>query len=138
MKVMASNQCPPPNPFWGKMIFRSSLFVSFHARFKCHLLRGVPMLMQYLPTTATACCFSTLLIHSRFDAYTFKIFSVLCAIFDFTRWGQITLSCTGHDTSFYFGTAAVLHFSHNMHILLTFPDHTPYYVHVLHLSRTFS
>jgi hypothetical protein len=67
------------------MIFQSSLFMSFHARFERHLLRGVPMLMQYLPTTATACCFSTLLVHSRFDAYTFKILSVLRVIFDFTR-----------------------------------------------------
>jgi hypothetical protein len=61
---MASNQCPPPNPFLAKMIFQSSLFMSFYARFKRHLLRDVPMLMQYLPTTATACCFSTLPIHS--------------------------------------------------------------------------
>jgi hypothetical protein len=59
--------------------------MSFHARFERHLLRGVPMLMQYLPTTATAYFFSTLLIHSRFGAYTSKILSVLRVIFDFTR-----------------------------------------------------
>jgi hypothetical protein len=78
---MISTQCPPPNSFQAKIIFQSSFFMSFHARFEHQLLRGVPMLMQYLPTTATACCF----IHSRFDAYTFKILSVLRVIFDFTR-----------------------------------------------------
>lgn len=97
------------------------------------------MLMQYLPTTATACCFSTLLIHSRFDAYTFKILTVLCVIFDFTRWRQITLFL---HRPWYF----ILHWhcccssllTYNMRILLAFRDCTPYCVLFLHLSRTYS
>jgi len=111
----------------------------FHARFECNLLRGVSMLMQYLPTTATACCFSTLFIHSRIDAFTFKILSVLCVIFDFRRWRQITLFLY---RPWYFILLSHCYWSslltYNKHILLTFPDCTPYYVRILHLSRTYS
>jgi len=79
----------------------------FHARFERHLLRGVSMLMQYLPTTATSSCFSTLLIHSRIDAFTFKILIVLWVIFDLQGDGKLRYSCTDHDTNFTFALLLV-------------------------------
>jgi hypothetical protein len=74
----------------------------FLVHFERHLLRGVHMLMQYLQTTATACCFSTL-IHTPFkpfNAYnaTSSVFSA--SSFNLQTDSKLRYPCTGHDTMF--------------------------------------